>query len=368
MSKNHNQQAICLETFAWPEFASDSKRIKAYSQRYKHLSIAEAFENHYNINLGPIQETVNFIPQELRVGEIIKTRILSIGKGSVVFDSANYKTNLQSAVNLFKYEKFKHFLPMDEIKCLVTRVDKDKAVLDPITPMVDAWMTPVINDPSIQKVIPDSDGKINTTITVKDLQLTKGGFMGKAVIPTASEFVGEDYTIDAFIPGSQIVLNITDDFEKFNGQAVEAFVVNYIPKPGTKTGKSLICSRKEVIKFAGECNMIQIFNSWCDETDLWKVVSNTAYDGKVTGVINTAKKCGVFIEIPELSITGMVVTKPEELVNYKPHSNVKVKLMGFDEEMFYNSDVGQRQHVLPYEIEDGILKKCNLKPILQFAE
>ena len=30
---------------------------------------------------------------------------------------------------------------------------------------------------------------------------------------TYSDFVGEDYTVEAFIPGSQIVLNITDNFE-----------------------------------------------------------------------------------------------------------------------------------------------------------
>lgn len=356
-----------IEGFDWPEFTSDRKRISSYSQRYKNSSITEAFESCYNFKVGPVKETVNFIPQELKVGDIVKTRILSIGKGLVVFDSANYKTNLQSAVNLYKYERFKHFLPMDEIECAVTRVDKDKAVLDPIAPMVDGWLSPILADNTIQKVIPTGN-KIKTAIKVKDLKLTKGGFMGKAVIPMASEFVGEDYTIDAFIPGSQIVLNITDDFEQYNGTGVEAFVVNYIKKPGTKTGMSLICSRKEVLKFQGECNMIQAFNAWCEESEVWNKFADTIYDGKVTGVINTSKKCGVFVEIPELSITGMVSTKPEELVNYKPHMNINVKLVGFDEELFYNPDVDQKQHVQPYEIEDGVLKKCNLKPILQFVD
>lgn len=368
MSKKKQSVGLAdLNTFEWPEFNSDSKRIKAYSQRYKNLSITEAFEACYNIEVGPVHETVNFIPSELRVGDRIFTKILSINKEGVVFDSANYKTNIQSAVNLYKYEKFKHFLPMDELECIVTKVDKTKAVIDPISPMVHAWMDPIVKDPTIQKVIPTDNQGITTSIIVKDLRLSKGGFMGKAVIPTASEFVGEDYTIDAFIPGSQIVLNITDNFEKFNGKAVKAFVVNYIPKPGTKDEMSLICSAKDVIKFAGECNMITMFNSWCEESDLWKTVANTSYKGQVTGVINTSKKCGVFVEIPELSITGMVATKPEELVNYKPHSDVQVKITGFDEEMFYNTNVGQLQHVAPYEIEDGVLKKCNLKPILQFA-
>ena len=53
---------------------------------------------------------------------------------------------------------------------------------------------------------------------VKDLQWTKGGFTGKAVLPNVSDFVGEDYTVDVFIPGSQIVLNITDNFEQFIGK------------------------------------------------------------------------------------------------------------------------------------------------------
>lgn len=365
--KNFNGESVDLNTFAWPEFNSDSKRIKVYSKRYKNLSIVEAFENYYNLNLGPCTETVNFIPKPPKIGDTIDVRIVSIGKDKVVFDGGNLKNNLQSAVNLYKYEKFRHFLPMDSIKATVVRIDKDKAVIDPITPMVNEWLTPILKDNSVQKVIPGEDGIIHTSIVVKDLQLSNGGFMGKAVVPVASNFVGEDYTIDAFIPGSQIVLNITDDFGQFNGKSVNAFVVNYIPKPGAQNKMSLICSAKEVIKFVGECNMIKIFNSWCEESDLWKQVSNTTFKGKVTGVINTSKKCGVFVEIPDLSITGMVQTKPDELVNYKPHSEVDVKLAGFDEEMFYNASVGQMQHIDPYVIEDGCLKKCNLKPILQFA-
>lgn len=366
--KNFNGESVDLNTFVWPEFNSDSKRIKAYSQRYKNLSITEAFEACYNINVGPVHETVNYIPQELRVGDILKTRILSIGKDKVTFDTANYKASIQSTVNLHKFEKFKHFLPMDEIDAIVTKTDKDRVMIDPIAPMVHRWMNPILADPTIQRVVPNKEtGAMPKPIIVKNLQLTKGGFMGKAVIPTASEFVGEDYTVDAFIPGSQIVLNITDNFEKFNGQSVQAFVVNYIPKPGARDEMSLICSAKEYIKFIGECNMVTLFNSWCEESDMWKVNTQTTYAGKVTGVINTSKKCGVFVEIPDLAITGMVQTKPDELVNYKPHQDVPVKIVGFDEETYYDAFAKQMQHVAPYEIVDGVLKKCNIKPILQFA-
>jgi ribosomal protein S1 len=257
---------------------------------------------------------------------------------------------------------------MDEIKAVVTRVEKDKVVIDPLVPMVEDWLSPILKDPTIQKVIPNLEtGAAPKPIKVKDLQLTKGGFTGKAVIPSVSEFVGEDYVMEAFIPGSQIVLNITDNFGKFNGATVDVFVMNYMSKPGSRGEMSLICSAKEVIKFHGEINMIKLFNSWCEDGSVWKAVADMTFEGKVTGVINSAKKCGVFIEIPELSITGMVATKPEELVNYKPHMEVPVKITGFDEETYFDYATQQVQHVLPYEIEDGVLKKCNLKPILQFA-
>lgn len=354
--------------FEWPEYNSDSKRIKAYSKLYKTVSIADAFADHYDLSFKSIPDIVNQVPRDLRVGDVISTHIRSIEKGKVVFDAGNIKTNIQSAVNLYRYDKFKHYLPMDEIKVVVTRTDKDKIVVDPITPMIEDWMGPILKDPSIQKVIPNLEtGAVMKPITVKDLQLTRGGFTGKAVIPSVSEFVGEDYVMEAFIPGSQIVLNITDNFEQFNGTSVEAFIMNYMSKPGTRGEMSLICSAKEVIKFRGEINMVKLFNSWCEDGNIWKAVADMKFDGKVTGVINSAKKCGVFIEIPELEITGMVVTKPEELVKYKPHMIVPVKITGFDEETYFDYATQQIQHVLPYEIENGILKKCNLKPILQFA-
>lgn len=367
--KNEKVGIEPLANFYWPEYNSDSKRIKIYSKAYKDMSIAEAFAEHYNLTFkSTMPEIVNMVPKDLKIGDVIPVRIRSIDKGKVTFDAGNIKTNLQSSANLYRYEKLRHFLPMDEIKAVVTRVDKDKAVIDPLSPMVTDWITPILKDPTIQKVIPNPEtGMQMQPIIVKDLQLTKGGFTGKAVIPTASKFVGEDYVVDAFIPGSQIVLNITDNFEQFNGKSVEAFVMNYMTKPGGKGEMSLVCSAKEVIKFRGEINLIKLFNSWCEDGEIWKTVSDMTFEGRVTGVINSAKKCGVFIEIPELEITGMVSAKPADLVNYKPHMSVPVKIAGFDEETYFDYATQQVQHVLPYEIEDGVLKKCNLKPILQFA-
>lgn len=354
----HNQK----EAFVWPEFCSDSKRIKAYSKRYKDLSIVEAFEAAYNVNIGPVKETVNATPGEVKVGDELMLNILSITKNHVEFDTGNYKAQITSNINLNKYRRFKNNIPIEPVKTLVMSVNKDKVVVDPIAPIVNDYLNPILSNKNVQKVIGNP-----MYVRVKNLQLTRGGFTGKAVLPNVSEFVGEDYTVDVFIPGSQIVLNITDNFEQFVGKEVDAFIINYMTKPGTNS-LSLIASAKELIKFRGECKLIELFNSWCEESDLWKSFSVTPVEGRVTGVINSSKKCGVFVEIPSLNMTGLVPVDADKLVNYKADSVVNVMIAGFDEEKKYNPITKQLEHVDPYIIEDGCLVRCNIKPVLTFVE
>ena len=356
MTKKQN-----LEAFVWPEFNSDSERIKVYSKRYKNMSITEAFEDAYKIKIAEMPKTVNEVPKNLAVGDVISLNVISISKANVVFDVGNYKTHIRSAINLHKYKRFKENIPTVPINVQVTDVAKDRVTVDPIMPLLNDYISPILNDVTLQKVI----GKPKF-VRVKNLQLIKGGFVGQAVIPNVSEFVGEDYTVEVFIPGSQIVLNITDDFEQFVGTDVDAFIINYITKPGS-TSVSLVASAKELIKFTGECKLIELFNSWCEESDLWNNFKEKTLCGTVTGVINSSKKCGVFVELPSLNMTGLVDMNADELVKYKAGSAVNVKLTGFEEEKKYNPLTKQTEHVDPYIIEDGRLVQCNLKPILEFV-
>lgn len=356
MTKKNQQEA-----FVWPEFNSDSARIKAYSQRYKNMTLTEAFATAYNHPVPVVSEIANVVPNELNVGDIIKLNVLSISKTNVVFDAVNYKEQIRSAVNLHKYKRFKENLPTKPITVQVTDVNKDRVTVDPIMPLLNDYLSPILKDMTLQKVI----GKPKS-VRVKNLQLMKGGFVGQAVIPNVSEFVGEDYTVEVFIPGSQIVLNITDDFEQFVGKDVDVFIINHMTKPGSNS-LSLIASAKELIKFNGECKLIELFNSWCEESALWKDFETKTLKGTVTGVINSSKKCGVFVELPSLNMTGLVAADPTELVKYKAGSAVEVKLTGFDEEKKFNPFTKQNEHVEPYIIEDGRLIRCNLKPVLEFV-
>lgn len=346
------------DQFQWPEFENDKVRIRNYSNRFKNKSISEAFAEIYGIDLSGVSEKANNTPHEYKVGDIIKTKLSNVSKDSIEFEDVNYKGTVLCSVNLHKYYKLRGGSP-ETINAVVTDVKKGRITLDPIKPMTDEWINNVVSNPTIQNVL-----GAPKTIKVRNLQLTAGGFMGKAVIPSTSNFVGEEYTVDAFIPGSQIVLNITDDFEQFIGKDVDAFALNYIQKGD---GMSLICSRKAYLTFLGYEHLIEMFNRWCEDSPKWKKYSKAIHGGKVTGVINSSKKCGVFVEVPDLNITGMVKVTPEELVNYKPGMDVAVRLSSFDEETYYNKEVGQIQHVDPYVIEDGVLVKCNLKPILAFV-
>ena len=351
--------------FNWPKYNTSKGHIKGFTEASKGLTITEAFEAGAGIKIHvdpKIEHQVNNAPAELHVGDELEMNIRSISKYGVEFDCLNLKQQIISSVNLNRFEAFKHFLPEDPVKVRVVSSTREKAVVDPLSPMLDEWLKPILADADCQRVMAAPQ-----TIEVKDLKLTKGGFVGRAVIPNISKFVGEDYTIEAFIPGSQIVLNIEDDFDKWVGKSVQTFVTTYIPKPGSINQMSLICSVKEYLKFIGECNMVSLFGKWCDDGKDWEILSREVLAGRVTGIINSSKKCGVFVEVPALNITGMVNVKAEELVNYKPGDHVGVRLTNFEENTYYDDTWKQLRHEEPYHIENGILTKCNLKPVLEFV-
>ena len=103
-----------------------------------------------------------------------------------------------------------------------------------------------------------------------------------------------------------------------------------------------------------------------EDGELWKANEKVVYEGVVTGVIHSAKKCGVFVELPSCNITGLVKEDPEKLSEYHPGDLVKVRITSFDEIKKYDPMVDQMKHVIPYVITNGVIQECNLKPVLEF--
>lgn len=352
--------------FQWPEFKTETQRIKAYSARFRHMSLGEAFKTVYPKEV--ISETdgsFNNTPTELKIGDSLPVRIISISKNNVVLDGANQKVPIVTKTNLWKYPKFKDQsnIPNDVLNAVVVDKNKKEVYVDILTPIFHKWLDPLLRTPELQRPTQYEAEPVKVKIN----ELVTGGFIGKAVVPSLTNFVGEPYEVDAFIPGSHIVLNITDDFQQFVGKEVDAFVINYIPKIINGVQKmSLICSVKEYLKYQGDLLMMDIYKHFCDDGDAWKELSARTYTGKVTGGLHSSTKCGIFVEIPSLYTTGMIPTKPEEIVNYKPGQEVQVVITGFETEKRYNGFADQYQTVPAYKLDsDGNIVYSNFKPQLQ---
>lgn len=356
------QPKVNLETFEWPQFRTDRERIKYYSQLFKHKEVTDAFEQIFGVQCSHV-EAANIVPIELRVGSEFNAKIVQITKDKTIFDVPNAKTSVISAVNLHKFRFFREYLPQKPFRVRVVKIKPDCVVVDPFISMLEEWLNKINTNPNSQKVIGAPQ-----TVLVKNLRSVRGGFIGQASVPDLSNLIQDDYTVDAFIPNSQMVLNLTeDDLSQYEGATVETFALSYSERKSRfgQVQKSLVCSIRELLQFKGNCRLIDFFKGYCENSADWQKMAETTMPGRVTGVINSSKNCGVFVEIPGLNITGMVEMSAEELVNYAPRDEVQVRLVGFEEETYYNDGMDQIQHVDPYTIgENGELVDITIKPVL----
>lgn len=350
-----------ISEFEWPIDHSENERILKNTTKYDKMDIAAAFADAYGMSIKTSKKTEVSEYCDVKLGDIIPLRIKSIDKKGAHFHSDNFKEEIICAVNLYQYKRFKNNIPSKPVNCKVVSRTENTITVDPLAPLYDAWLKDKLSNLNAQWNM-----KEDRSILVKDLKLTRGGYFGAVPIDTVSEFVGQDVCVRGFIPGSHIVLNIESDFEKWNGKAVRAFITNYIDDKHSDR-MSLICSAKEYQSFLGDKNKIDIFKEYTEETEEWAKEKEKVYDGIITGVLNSSKKCGVFVEVPDLHITTFVARKPDQLVNYKKNTSCKVKWDHFDEPVKYN-EIGQLQHLTPYIVENNILKKCYIKAVFKFVK
>ena len=358
-----------LENFEWPEFEHHTQRIMDNTERYAQMTIEEAFADYYGMpKKKSKKKEVNPVGM-VEVGDIINLRIKSVDKKGVHFWDDGFKEELVSAVNLFQYPRFKEDIPAKAIPVKVVAKTESKITVDPIAPLYDEWIKEHTTDLTAQRNL--SKDKF---VTVENLQLVRGfnnkggGYYGSIKIDNVSKFLRQDVFVKGFVPGSQIVLNIENDFERWNGKSVKTFIISYDPA-AIQIGKAgFVCSAKERLKFQGDKKKIEVFKEYTEDSDKWNEITQEVFDGSITGVIHSANKCGAFVEIPKLNITGIINCGADELVNFKRGADVKVRWVRFDENTYFNKDAGQIQHANPYTIEDGILKSCHLKAIFEVVK
>lgn len=340
----------------WPEFKTEKERIRAYSKRYANTPISEAM-------CGIKEETISIpqLPVTPVVNGIYKARITKHGD-YVSVHGLSAKEQVICRNNLKRYTNME--MTDREIDVKVVSIDKlrQTITIDVLQPLFENWINSIMEDKTIQYNV-----KAPKVVSVSNLRLGNGGFIGKAEIQAISEFIGEPYYVDAFIPGSQIVLNIESDFNRWDGATVDTFVAGYTTRPDSVNQMSLICSRKALLNFSGNLTKIELYGDYCAQGKKWKAFTKSSFVGTVTGVINSSKKCGVFVELPLFNITGMINMEPERLVEFKAGDEVSVRITDFEQMLEYDPSTGNMVHQEPYKIENGCLKSCILKPVLELA-
>lgn len=359
-------QPKSMKGFEWPEFNTEGERIKAMTEKYKEDSIQESFAKEYKIRfsksfLRDVSTSFGETEMDPQPGDNIMLRIKDITKKGVAFYQGNIKETIKCNTNLYQYPRLRDcFAEMKPISCKVISRNINEIVVDPLAGMLDDWIASTTLDLQSQYHMTE-----DRSITVESLHLVRGGFTGRIRVDTISNFCGKDMYMEAFIPGSQIVLNVEYDFEKWEGQSVQAFVTNYTNKPGN-SNMTLICSVKELLRHEGNKQIIEWFKMYCDDSKEWDEVSNQVFDGVITGVCHTQNKCGAFVELPDQHITAMIPLKPEQLCHYKRGADIRVMIDHFDEPTKWNGL--QLIHLVPYIINDDILENMSLRIVLKEAE
>ena len=105
----------------------------------------------------------------------------------------------------------------------------------------------------------------------------------------------------------------------------------------TKITKAMVLAaikeNVENMEFAGDVTAADV-TAYCAKT-LEQLankseVKSDVYEGTVTGIINSNKKTGIFVELNGLYITGLMPIDSSELLDFKPGDQIKVKVKEFE--------------------------------------
>ena len=338
-------------------FTNDKDRIKFNSRVFATMSIAKAFAKTYGIKLSENvkKDKVMNTVTNIEIGQLYLGEVKEFGKNVLTFTIPGVKEELICKENFNScIDAIRNYLMTHNNQLMFeVREKKNNAYIVSVSNgYFRYWMHQIEND--IQK---------ETPIAVHIDEVVKGGFIAHVNINPLIELTGKEYVNSVFIPGSQIVLNIEKDFDKWVNQDVNIIpqkVVDF--KRDYTTGcieKSIIGSRKRLLQLDGYQNL---YDLWLKER-LAKKNDNVTYerpvlDGHVTGIINSAKKQGVFIELDGLNITGLMPTDPNKLLDFHPGDPINVKIKEFEVQDGKDAFKTTRK---------GRVVVCNTRPVFELA-
>lgn len=337
------------------EWSNDRERIKAISRRYKTASITDAFKGVYGSEIGDIQITKEVAKKinrvvSLEVGHVYSGYVKNIDKHGIEFDVNGVKDEIRCKENFNDcIDNVRNYLlnHNNQLYFEVREISKGKVTVSVINGYYKKWC----------EAMEDFNMR-NIPIDVMIDDLVNGGYVSHCLIEPLCELTGKEYTHSVFIPGSQIILNIETNFEQWIGQVVEIIPQNFVKfrNVGTLVENSLVGSRKKLLQLKGIENLHQLWTTYSlGKKDNVKVTLDDM-EGTVTGIINSNKKQGVFLEIADKYFNGFLPTK--EFRKYHVGDTVRVKIKDFE--------VQDGKQAFEYN-KKGKIKRCNTRVVFELA-
>ena len=363
MAKNKKNITENLLTYAdiyndneFPLFKNDKERLKYMRDAYKNMSLIKSMSIYYGLELSPEVKQNRSINQivNINVGQIVVGTVKEMTKQHIAFDVPGVKEEIICKENFSSCEDNVQNYLLNHNNKLPFEVCEKKGntyYVSVIKALYEQWVD-IIN-----KAIQKEDG-----IEVHIDSLVQGGYICHTAITPLNNLTGKNYTHSVFIPGSHIVLNIEHDFEKWIGKDVTIVPQKFVEfRKNFVTGEvenSLVGSRKRVLQIIGMNNLHEIYQRFLLGQNENVTYVPDKFTGVVTGIINSQKKTGVFVEIQDKYITGMLPVDAADLLDYKPGDTVNVKINTFEVSEGKDAFITNKR---------GNIVKCNTRVVFELA-
>lgn len=338
------------------DFKSDKERIKYMKENYGDMDLAKSFEVFYGIKVSSAvkkSKTINTITT-IVVGNVYEGTVASFNHRGITFEIPGVKEEILSKETFSDcFDKVQNYLMNHNGKLMFEVREKrnGKYYVSVINAYYRIWQQ------LIERCIASE-----TPINVHIDDLIRGGYLCHTDIWPINELTGKNYTSSVFIPGSLIVLNIESDFNKWIGKDVDIIpqkFTHYRPA-GAPAENSLVGSRKRLLQLEGFKNIHEIYTRMKLATMPGARYTPEVFEGTVTGIINSSKKTGAFVELDNKYITGLLPLNSESLYGFHPGDKIKVTVKEWecqpDKEPFVFDKKNTSQ-----------VYKCYLRPVFELA-
>lgn len=358
MSKNNKNTLITAEdlTDVFNCFKNDKERIKYMKKNYGDMDLAKSFETFYGMKVSSATKksnTINTITNII-IGDVYEGTVSSFNQRGITFEIPGVKEEIISKETFSDcFDEVQNYLMNHNNKLMFEVREKrnGKYYVSVINAYYRIWQQ------LIERCIASE-----TPISVHIDDLVRGGYLCHTSIWPINELTGKNYTSSVFIPGSLIVLNIESDFNKWIGEDVYIIpqkFTHYRPV-GAPAENSLVGSRKRLLQLEGFKNIHEIYNRMKLADMPGAKYTPEVFEGTITGIINSSKKTGAFVELDNKYITGLLPLDSESLYAFHPGDKIKVIVKEWecqpDKEPFVFDKKNTSQ-----------VYKCNLRPVFELA-